>query len=75
MNTATIKVSISTPDPYTGQALLNPWPLYRELRDTGPGWRNTAWHDLVALRLVGGDGVQAQLFQLCTMRSRSAGPV
>jgi hypothetical protein len=36
MNTATIKVPISTLDPYTDQALLNPWPLYRELRETGP---------------------------------------
>jgi len=26
----------STLDPYTDQALLNPWPLYRELREMGP---------------------------------------
>jgi len=26
----------STLDPYTDQALLNPWPLYRELRGMGP---------------------------------------
>ena len=30
------RVPISTPDPYTDQALLNPWPLYRELREMGP---------------------------------------
>src|ERR1700716_2686024 len=27
---------ISTLDPYTDQALLNPWPLYHELRGMGP---------------------------------------
>ena len=27
---------ISTLDPYTDLALLNPWPLYRELREMGP---------------------------------------
>jgi cytochrome P450 len=27
---------ISTLDPYTDQALLNPWPLYHELREMGP---------------------------------------
>ncbi len=26
----------STLDPYPDQALLNPWPLYRELRGMGP---------------------------------------
>ena len=26
----------STLDPYTDRALLNPWPLYRELREMGP---------------------------------------
>src|SRR6267154_2376930 len=26
----------STLDPYMDQALLNPWPLYRELREMGP---------------------------------------
>jgi cytochrome P450 len=26
----------STADPYADEALLNPWPLYRELRDIGP---------------------------------------
>jgi cytochrome P450 len=36
MNTSTIKAPTSTLDPYTGQALLNPWPLYRELREMGP---------------------------------------
>jgi cytochrome P450 len=36
MNTSTLDVSTSTLDPYTDQALLNPWPLYRELRGMGP---------------------------------------
>ena len=26
----------STLDPYADQALLNPWPLYRELREMAP---------------------------------------
>src|SRR3981081_1286260 len=26
----------STLDPYSDQALLNPWPLYRELREVAP---------------------------------------
>jgi cytochrome P450 len=30
------KAPVSTLDPYTDQALLNPWPLYRELREMGP---------------------------------------
>src|SRR3979411_607915 len=30
------KVPTSTLDPYTDQALLNPSPLYRELREIGP---------------------------------------
>ena len=30
------KAPTSTLDPYTDQALLNPWPLYRELREMGP---------------------------------------
>src|ERR1700751_3188486 len=30
------KPPTSTLDPYTDQALLNPWPLYRELREMGP---------------------------------------
>ena len=36
MNTSTIRAPISTVDPYADQALLNPWPLYRELREMGP---------------------------------------
>src|SRR6478736_217194 len=30
------KAPISTLDPYTDEALLNPWPLYRELREMRP---------------------------------------
>jgi cytochrome P450 len=30
------KAPTSTLDPYTDQALLNPWPLYRGLREMGP---------------------------------------
>src|SRR5882672_7069210 len=30
------KAPTSTLDPYTDRALLNPWPLYRELREMGP---------------------------------------
>jgi cytochrome P450 len=30
------KAPTSTLDPYTDEALLNPWPLYRELREMGP---------------------------------------
>jgi cytochrome P450 len=30
------RAPISTLDPYTDQALLNPWPLYHELREMGP---------------------------------------
>jgi cytochrome P450 len=30
------KAPTSTLDPYADQALLNPWPLYRELREMGP---------------------------------------
>jgi cytochrome P450 len=36
MNTLTLAGTTSTLDPYTDQALLNPWPLYRELREMGP---------------------------------------
>jgi cytochrome P450 len=38
-NTATIRAPISTLDPYTDQALLNPWPLYHELRKMGSAVR------------------------------------
>ena len=30
------KAPTSTLDSYTDQALLNPWPMYRELREMGP---------------------------------------
>jgi cytochrome P450 len=30
------RAPVSTLDPYTDQALLNPWPLYHELREMGP---------------------------------------
>jgi cytochrome P450 len=33
---STMKAPTSTLDPYTDQALLNPWPPYRELREMGP---------------------------------------
>jgi cytochrome P450 len=33
---ATIRAPTSALDPYTDQALLKPWPLYRELREMGP---------------------------------------
>jgi hypothetical protein len=33
------KAPTSTRDPYTNEALLNPWPLYGELRATGPAVR------------------------------------
>jgi cytochrome P450 len=36
MNTSTIGTPTSTLDPFADQALLNPWPLYRELREMGP---------------------------------------
>jgi cytochrome P450 len=36
MNISTIGASTSTLDPYSDQALLNPWPSYRELREMGP---------------------------------------
>jgi cytochrome P450 len=36
MNTSTTCAPASTLDPYTDEALLNPWPLYRELRELGP---------------------------------------
>jgi cytochrome P450 len=35
-STEEAKPRTSTLDPYTDQALLNPWPLYRELREMGP---------------------------------------
>jgi cytochrome P450 len=31
-----VRAPTSTLDPYTDQALLNPWPLYHELREMGP---------------------------------------
>jgi cytochrome P450 len=34
--TNTQQAPISTLDPYTDEALLNPWPLYRELREMRP---------------------------------------
>jgi cytochrome P450 len=37
--TLAVRAPTSTLDPYTDQALLNPWPLYRELREMGP----TVW--------------------------------
>ena len=30
------KAPTSALDPYTDHVLLNPWPLYRELREMGP---------------------------------------
>ena len=36
MNTSIIRTPVSALDPYTDQALLDPWPLYRELREMGP---------------------------------------
>jgi cytochrome P450 len=33
---ATMRAPTSPLDPYTDQALLKPWPLYRELREMGP---------------------------------------
>lgn len=33
---STIRAPASTLDPYTDQALLDPWPLYSELREMGP---------------------------------------
>jgi len=36
INSSTIGAATSTLDPYADQALLNPWPLYRELREMGP---------------------------------------
>lgn len=36
MNTSRMEAPASTLDPYPDQALLNPWPLYRELREMGP---------------------------------------
>jgi cytochrome P450 len=36
MNTSTIGALTSTLDPYADEALLNPWPRYRELREMGP---------------------------------------
>jgi cytochrome P450 len=36
MNTSTIGTPTSTLDPFADQALLDPWPLYRELREMGP---------------------------------------
>jgi hypothetical protein len=36
MNTSMMEAPASTLDPYPDQALLNPWPLYRELREMGP---------------------------------------
>jgi cytochrome P450 len=35
MDTLTLAGPTSTLDPYTDEALLNPWPLYRELREMG----------------------------------------
>src|SRR4029077_20259358 len=36
MNASTIGAPTSATDPYADQALLNPWPLYRELREMAP---------------------------------------
>ena len=36
MNTSATRAPASTLDPYADQALLNPWPLYRDLREMGP---------------------------------------
>src|ERR1700730_12599718 len=36
MNSSTIGIQASTLDPFADQALLDPWPLYRELREMGP---------------------------------------
>jgi len=36
MNASTIGAPTSAMDPYADQALLNPWPLYRELREMAP---------------------------------------
>jgi len=36
MNPSRTKVPTSPLDPYTDEALLNPWPLERELREKGP---------------------------------------
>jgi cytochrome P450 len=36
MDTSAIQAPASTLNPYADRALLNPWPLYRELREMGP---------------------------------------
>ena len=36
INSSTTGAPTSTLDPYADQTLLNPWPLYRELREMGP---------------------------------------
>ena len=36
LTNTTSKAPTSMLDPYADEALLNPWPLYRELRDMGP---------------------------------------
>ena len=36
INSSTTGAPTSTLDPYADQNLLNPWPLYRELREMGP---------------------------------------
>jgi hypothetical protein len=54
MNTTMIRTPTSTLDPYTDQALLNPWPLYRGLREMGrrSGSKNTGCLRLLAMTLL-----------------------
>ena len=54
MDTLTLAGPTSTLDPYTDQALLNPWPLYRGLREMGrrSGSKNTGCLRLLAMTLL-----------------------
>jgi hypothetical protein len=39
-----VRAPISTLDPYADHTVLNPWPLYCDLRETGPAvWLKKYW--------------------------------
>jgi cytochrome P450 len=59
-DTSTVRAPTSTLDPYADQSLLNPWPLYRELREMGPAvWlEKYAMFALTRYDVVGHSGIR-----------------
>ena len=59
MTSPMMRTPSSALDPYADQALLDPWPLYRELREMGPvGVVRITWLENEASSLTVGHSYQ-----------------